>query len=46
MVLWLLLPLLLLWIQGTQESKLDPNGQHVCKTNRWIWESDGGWKPN
>nr|KAF6458677.1 scavenger receptor class F member 1 [Rousettus aegyptiacus] len=33
MVLWLLLPLLLLWIQGTQESKLDPNGQHVCKTN-------------
>ncbi|XP_030892723.1 scavenger receptor class F member 1 [Leptonychotes weddellii] len=25
-----LLPLLLLWTQGTQGSKLDPNGRHVC----------------
>ncbi|XP_026373619.1 scavenger receptor class F member 1 isoform X1 [Ursus arctos] len=25
-----LLPLLLLWTRGTQGSKLDPNGQHVC----------------
>ncbi|XP_063485718.1 scavenger receptor class F member 1 isoform X1 [Symphalangus syndactylus] len=30
MGLGLLLPLLLLWTQGTQGSELDPNGQHVC----------------
>lgn len=43
MGLGLLLPLLLLWIQETQGSELDPNGQHVCTANRWIlWESDGG----
>ncbi|KAB1266255.1 Scavenger receptor class F member 1 [Camelus dromedarius] len=26
----LLFPLLLLWTRGTQESELDPRGQHVC----------------
>uniref|UniRef100_A0A8C9A8J4 Scavenger receptor class F member 1 n=1 Tax=Prolemur simus TaxID=1328070 RepID=A0A8C9A8J4_PROSS len=30
MGLGLLLPLLLLWSQGTQGSELDPKGQHVC----------------
>ncbi|XP_008563941.1 PREDICTED: scavenger receptor class F member 1 [Galeopterus variegatus] len=30
MGLGLLLPLLLLWTRGTQESELDPSGQHVC----------------
>ncbi|KAM6163420.1 scavenger receptor class F member 1 [Rhynchocyon petersi] len=30
MGLGLLLPLLLFWTQGTQGTKLDPNGQHVC----------------
>lgn len=34
MGLRLLLPLLLLWIQRTQGSELDPNGQHVCMDNR------------
>ncbi|ELK01901.1 Endothelial cell scavenger receptor [Pteropus alecto] len=33
MVPWLLLPLLLLWIQETQGSELKPNGRHVCKAN-------------
>ncbi|KAF6299609.1 scavenger receptor class F member 1 [Rhinolophus ferrumequinum] len=33
MGLGLLLPLLLLWIQETQGSELDPNGQHVCMAN-------------
>ncbi|XP_004404166.1 PREDICTED: scavenger receptor class F member 1 isoform 2 [Odobenus rosmarus divergens] len=28
-----LLPLLLLWTQGTQGSKLDPSGRHVCKAS-------------
>lgn len=46
MVPWLLLPLLLLWIQETQGSELKPNGRHVCKANRWIWESDGGRRLN
>lgn len=32
-----LLLLLLLWTQGTQESKLDPNGQHVCLASRWVF---------
>ncbi|PNJ22459.1 SCARF1 isoform 6 [Pongo abelii] len=41
MGLGLLLPLLLLWTQGTQGSKLDPNGQHVCVASRWVsWECD------
>lgn len=32
-----LLPLLLLWTQGTRGSKLDPNGQHVCMASRWVF---------
>lgn len=40
MGLELVLSLLLLWTQGTQESTLDPTGQHVCKGSRWVlWES-------
>lgn len=36
MGLRLLLPLLLLWTQGTQGAKLDPSGQHVCVASRWV----------
>lgn len=41
MGLGLVVPLLLLWTQGTQGSTLDPAGQHVCRGDRWVlWESD------
>ncbi|KAM5273483.1 scavenger receptor class F member 1 [Ctenodactylus gundi] len=36
MELKLLLPLLLLWTQGSQGTKLDPNGQNVCKGNSYF----------
>ncbi|XP_053424645.1 scavenger receptor class F member 1 isoform X2 [Nycticebus coucang] len=46
MGLGLLLPLLLLWSQGTQGSELDPNGQHVCMASSPSAELQccAGWK--
>jgi hypothetical protein len=41
MGLGLLLPVLLFWTRGTEGSMLNPNGQHVCTSSRWVlWESD------